>query len=173
MNGVSSMNLILKDSAYVECYTQFGKLMGAVPELTSYWYLISNLEVNGSKDERLAHTAVVLSGEELASITRAEDVQFIWAVLSAFRQKLNGIPAELPFADGNSNIWHASPRPQLPNAEFEIVCFDSSCTLFIGVEEDLAAKLRSVYPDIGDLDEQNEERANKVLQGDARKPARA
>ena len=161
------MNLSLKNSAYVDYYTHFGKLLEVVPELASCWYLISDLEVNASRDERLRHSTVVLSGEELASITRAEDVQFIWAVLSAFRERPERIPVELPFADGNPNFWRGSPRPQLPDAVFEIVCFDGGCTLFIGVDADLAAKLRFVYPDIGDLDEQNTERANKALGGDA------
>ncbi len=162
------MNLILKNSTYVDYYTQLGNLLEVIPELDSCWYLISNLEVNISKDERLRHSTVVLSGEELASITRAEDVQFIWAVFSAFRERPEGMPAELPFADGNANFWRGSPRPQLPDAIFEMVCFDSSCTLFIGIDAGFAARLRSVYPDIGDLDEQNKERANKMLQGDAR-----
>jgi hypothetical protein len=166
------MNLILENSACMEYHTYFGKLFESVPELSSYSYLISGLDTNGSTDERLRSDVVVLSGEELAAIVREHDVQFIWAVLSAFREIPKALPLELPFADGNPNFWRGSPRPQLPGATFEIVCFDSGCTLFIGVDAGLAANLKSVYPDIRDLDERNRHRASS-FESDATRPTRA
>jgi hypothetical protein len=66
-----------------------------------------------------------MDGKELNAYLKRYKVQFIWAVLSAFRTPVFAIPKELPFADGNNSFWHGSPRPQAPGAELEIVCWEA------------------------------------------------
>lgn len=95
-----------------------------------------------------------ISGPELFRFVE-EGPLFGWSVLSA-------IPAERephakaldvsPYADGNPNLWTGKPEPQHPDADFEIVCWDSSCTLVIGANDVVAAAFRSAYPDALDLD---------------------
>jgi len=153
------MNLILEKSRYVESYTHLRALFDAVPQLRSYFYVISDLEVSGTKDPRLFGDVVRLSGEELHAMVRSEDMQFVWAVFSALEEPPARLPLELPSADGNPRFWEGSPKPQMPGASFEIVAFDASCTLFIGVDAALAARLRDLYQDIADLDQCNQQRA--------------
>ena len=148
------MNLILHKSKFVDYYTYLNPIFDAVPEFASFTYLVSDLECHGSKDERLSGSPVVMSGLALREIVQKEKVQFVWAVFSAFDHEPS-IPSDLPYADGNSEFWQGSPTPQLKDALFEIVCWDSGATLFIGIDPNIAAKLKARYPDIRDLDEAN------------------
>lgn len=148
------MNLLLEHSKFVKYHTYLGPIFSAAPELAEFTYLISNVEVGATSDHRLASDPLVISGRELRSLVEKEKVQFIWAVLSAFDHEPD-VPAELPYADGNRRFWEGSPRPQIAKAKFEIVCWDSSATLFIGVGDSTGAKLLKKYPDIRDLDGHN------------------
>lgn len=148
-NKSSGMNLILRESRCVDCFTYLDELFRGVPRLQDYYFLLSDLEVTGWPVEE---SSIVVSGSELFRIIEGEKVQFIWGVLSAFKEE-PVVPAELPFADGNEGVWVVGAKPQCVRAEFEIVCWDSSSTLFIGVDEELGAELREFYPDIQCLDE--------------------
>lgn len=121
-------------------------------------WLISDLEVNYCTDSRLHNDPVLIDGESLKEIVQKDKIQFIWAVLSGYLEKPKRIPKDLPYADGNPNFWKGTPKPQAAGAEIEIVCWDSTCTLFINVNENVAAKLKELYPDIRDLDKDNETR---------------
>jgi hypothetical protein len=63
-----------------------------------------------------------------------------------------------PYAEENPHLWQGSPKPQLPEAVLEIVCWDSSCCLLIGASEELATSFRESFPEALDLDEQNDRR---------------
>ena len=147
------MNLLLERSKFVEYYTYLDPVFRAAPEFVDFTFLISDIEIGGGC-ERLAKGPLVISGRELQAIVEKEKVQFIWAVLSAFDRE-PAIPDELPYADGNPGLWKGSPKPQNSGEKFEIVCWDSGSTLFIGIEASTAEKLRQRYPDIQDLDEYN------------------
>jgi hypothetical protein len=148
------MNLILQNSRFVDFHTYLDPIFEAVPELADFTYLISDHEVGWCADKRLAHSPMVIAGHELKKIVDGEKVQFIWAVLSAFNH-VPIVPKKPPYADGNPGFWRGTPMPQMPDASFEIVCFDSSATLFIGVDASIAEKLRRKYPDIRILEEEN------------------
>jgi hypothetical protein len=75
-------------------------------------------------------------------------------VFSAFLNEPDVNASNLPYADENSDLWKGEPEPQAKGAEFEIVCWDSTCTLFIGVSEQLAKSLKHLYPDIKDLNKE-------------------
>jgi hypothetical protein len=45
-----------------------------------------------------------------------------------------------------------SPKPQLPDALFEIVCWDATYTLLIGIDDHLAAAFKASFPSTTDLD---------------------
>jgi hypothetical protein len=152
------MNLLLHRSNFVDFYTYLDPIFEAAPELADFTFLISEIELGCQRDERLASEPSIISGHELRAIVESRKVQFIWAVLSAFDDK-PAVPTELPFADGNSRFWEGSPKPQISDAKFEIVCWDSSATLFIGIEAATATKLRHRYPDILDLDDYNRRNA--------------
>jgi hypothetical protein len=126
-----------------------------VPELRDYYWLISNFECNYCADPRLNDDPIVIDGNSLNSIIQNNKIQFIWAVLSGFTNPIQAIPEELPYADGNPKLWVNSYSPQAFGAEIEIICWDSTCTLFINVNNRIAGKLKKLYPDIKDLDKEN------------------
>lgn len=118
-------NLLLNRSKFVECYTYLDPIFEAAPELADFTFLITDIELGNHRDERLASEPIIISGHELRAMVEAKKIQFIWAVLSAF-DHIPTVPSELPFADGNSQFWEGSPKPQITDAKFEIVCWDSS-----------------------------------------------
>lgn len=155
------MNLIVENSRYVQYYTYLDRVFSEIPELQQYNWLLSDLELNFCSDPRLSQESVVIEGASLNEILQKAHMQFIWAVLSGYIEKPQ-IPKKLPYADGNPHFWEGSPKPQGDGAQMEIVCWDSTCTLFINVNESIATKLRGLYPDIKDLDMENALRSNRL-----------
>ena len=135
------MNILLERSKFVDFYTYLDPIFEAAPELADFTFLISDIELGTHRDERLATEPSIISGHELRAMVEAKKIQFIWAVLSAFDHTPT-VPSELPFEDGNSRFWEGLPKPQISDAKFEIVCWDSGATLFIGIEASTAT-LRS------------------------------
>lgn len=148
------MNLILKNSQHVDWYTNLAPIFSNIPELKDYEYFISDLEINGKNIEQLQNN-MFISGKQLFDLVTKNKIPFSWGVFSAFEKIPDMIEPEIPYADMNSDFWNGSPKPQAKEAIFEIVCFDSSCTLFIGVNENIGNKLVQLYPDIKDLDKEN------------------
>ena len=100
-----------------------------------------------------------IRGEDLAAKLNEYDYQFVWAVLSAFPKSTEPFTTDEPFADGNSDFWEGEPKKkQLKNSEFEIVCWDSSATLFIGLPDSLGITLLANAPGIKDLNKENRKR---------------
>ena len=145
------MNLISYASKHVDFYTYLDRLFVAAPELEGYTYLITEVEINRGQHILLNSDPVVISGRELRHIVESEDIQFIWAVLSAFSGEVT-IPEDLPFADMNGELWTTTVKPQIEESDFEIVCWDSTATLFIGIDDSVASKLSAYDPDIQSLD---------------------
>lgn len=152
------MNLIVENSKYVDYYTFLDDVFDAIPELQEMDWLITDLELNYVDDPRLFQEPIIIDGASLNEILQKTKMQFIWAVLSGYSEKLTVIPADYPYADGNPNFWEGSPKPQVRDAQIEIVCWDSTCTLFINFNPSMAAKLKELYPDIKDLDRVNKSR---------------
>jgi hypothetical protein len=152
-----AVNMIVEKSKHVEWYTNLDEVFRRIDEFRAYYWIISDLKLN-CPDSRLETDPVVIDGDALNQIIQGTKVQFIWGVLSGFRDRIECVPKDLPYADGNRELWVGSPKPQVPNAAVEIVCWDSTCTLFIGVGDSVAAKLKEIYPDIRDLDDENRRR---------------
>lgn len=105
-----------------------------------------------------------VSEAELTEIVRSHDLQFVWAVLSGFRPGVVISLADLspyPFADGNPDLWRPGVGIQHPLAEIEIVCFDSSSTLVLARDPEVAARLRHFFPEAQDLETHNRSRASR------------
>jgi len=99
-----------------------------------------------------------LRGEELSTKLKEFDCQFVWAVISAFPKGTEPFTTDKPYADGNPRFWEGEPEKQLQDSLFEIVCWDSSATLFIGLPNDLGEKLVANAPGIKDLNKENRQR---------------
>jgi len=96
-----------------------------------------------------------ITGDKLSSKLDEFDYQFVWSVISVFPKGTKPFTTTEPFADGNPSFWEGSPKKQLSNALFEIVCWDSSATLFIGLSDSLSKKLLANAPGIKNLDDRN------------------
>jgi hypothetical protein len=135
-------------------------------------WLISDLDciwLDSSDEERwprlgasefapFASRSVLVNGRELDEILNWNNVQFVWAVFSALPIGTRPATEKAPYAEENPHLWQGSPKPQLPEAVLEIVCWDSSCCLLIGASEELATSFRKSFPEALDLDEQNDRR---------------
>jgi hypothetical protein len=98
------------------------------------------------------------AGSDLSDFVQRFRIQWVWAVLSGFRK---GVEIDLdhlevyPFADGNERLWRPSPAIQHPEAEVEIVCWDSTSTLLLSRDEDLTRSFRTFFPEAVDLHDFN------------------
>lgn len=141
------MNVILEHSKQVNWYTDMAATFAAtgVNPRRFDWY-VSDVETNVSV-ARLSHGDTWIAGDELAALLETR-IQFIWAVFSAFPLGMRVAVDDAPFADGNPAFWQ-SPQvaPQLPGACFEVVCWDSSATILVGVSEAQAAAFSRTYSD--------------------------
>jgi len=62
-----------------------------------------------------------------------------------------------PYADGNPNFWIPEPQIQHPLAEIEIVCWDSTSTLFLSKDNEIGQKFKNYFTDAMDLKEYNQQ----------------
>lgn len=149
------MNYIQEKAKGVDFYTSLKDVEGWLEiKLSDYDWHFS--DIDGGWAELDDPSWVV--GEDLEAKLNEFDYQFVWSVCSAFPKGTKPILTETPFADGNPEFWSGSPKKQLKDSLFEIVCWDSSATLFIGLPKDLAKKLLTNAPGIKDLDKENEKR---------------
>lgn len=153
------MNLIQENTEDVEFFTSLRDIEKWLEiSLEDYDWHFSDVDgawMNSSKSQWL-------TGKQLNSKIKAYNYQFVWAVISAFPSGSPRRFSDLPFADGNPNFWRGSPKKRLEDSLFEIVCWDSSATLFIGLAEELGRRIYKNAPGIKDLDQKNKQPANKI-----------
>lgn len=142
------MNLILERSDQVRFFTNMREVMVALGIRSSdYDWYVSDVETNGFQFDEGWHY-----GSELELQIASEDIQFIWAVFSAFPKGERPTVGEAPYVDGNPHYWDGSElEPQLDGASFEIACWDSSATILVGLDEEKARSYRSTFPGAVDL----------------------
>lgn len=120
-----------------------------------YNWLITDMECNYYPDELITDKRYIwLSGKELTDIVTHNKIQFIWGVLSAFKQSITleqVLRYELPFADGNIGFWRNPISIQHPLAEIELVPWDSGLVLFISKNDALVDKFMTFFPQSKDL----------------------
>ncbi|EOW9550263.1 hypothetical protein ACO11T_001429 [Vibrio fluvialis] len=149
------MNYIQENTSEVDFYTSMNDVAHWLEiDLKDYDWHISDIE--GAWPE--LNDPSWVRGEELAAKLDEFNYQFVWSVISAFPKGTKPFTTDKPFADGNSEFWEGEPEKQLKNALFEIVCWDSSATLFIGLTDALGKKLLANAPGIKDLNKENKQR---------------
>ncbi len=149
------MNYIQENAKGVSFYTSLKdieKWLGI--DLSNYDWHIS--DIDGGWPE--LNDPSWVTGEELSGKLNEYDYQFVWAVLSAYPKGTCPFINDKPYADDNPEFWSGSPSKQLNDSLFEIVCWDSSATLFIGLNESLSNNLVRSAPGIKDLDKENAKR---------------
>jgi len=108
---------------------------------------------------------VLLSGDELTDIVTHNKIQFVWGILSAFDKSvdidINNLDV-VPTFDGEWKYGGEDVQPQHSLAIAEIVCVDSSYTIFLSKDEDLSNRLLMHYTDAQGLHQWNRELEKQV-----------
>ncbi|WP_020409575.1 hypothetical protein [Hahella ganghwensis] len=152
------MNLILEKTDQVEFYTFMEQVFTALKIACEEfdWYL-SDIETNGYNIPE-----GWISGKELRRILEGNEIQFIWSVFSAFKVGTRFEVAEDPVVHDNPTYWDGSnPAPQLSGAVFEVASWDSSATILIGLDQNLAQNYRAAFSDAKELRNVSTKRVNK------------
>jgi hypothetical protein len=100
----------------------------------------------------------LLSGDELTDIVTKNKIQWVWGILSAFDKSIDIDITNLsviPTFDGEWKYGGEDVHTQHPLAIAEIVCVDSSYTIFLSKDDDLSNKLHKHYSDAQDLHQWN------------------
>jgi hypothetical protein len=141
------MNLVLESPECVPFYTDMRSTLTAMGvEATAYDWFVSDVETNIAVPA-LADGDVWVTGDELSRML-SHDIQFIWGVFSAVPRGTRFEVLVPPGADGNPSFWQPpAVRPQLEGACLEIVCWDSSATVLVGVSSVQAERFLATYPD--------------------------
>jgi len=146
------VNLILENTNQVPYFTNMKLVfLGLKISATDYDWYVSDIETNQSANE-FPQEDNWISGERLSKLLDINDIQFIWAVFSAFPRNYRSQIQSSPYIEGNPDYWCGKElSPQLSDALFEIACWDSSATIFVGLPAESEAAFRLRYPDTRSL----------------------
>lgn len=146
-----------------EYYTDLAKVFKAINNIhTEFNWLITDTcayPVDERINDLLSREYSFLSGSELDKIVKSEDFQLIWGVLSGFKKD---VPLEeimkydLPYADGNEELWKNPVNIQHPLAEVEIISWDGGKVLTISKDEKIVSDFRKSFSLSEDLEIYNE-----------------
>lgn len=155
------MNLIIKDSSQMPIHTNIKLIFDALEgRQREFNWLITEHECYGwsSDDDVFKEEIVLLSGDELTDIVTRNQIQFVWGILSAFDKStdidINNLSV-IPTFDGRWKYGGEDVQIQHPLAIAEIVCVDSSYTIFLSKDEDLSNRFLKHYSDAQDLHQWN------------------
>lgn len=163
------MNAILQASEEVMFYTYLNPIFKAINNRQlDYNWLLTDLELNDMPEDFLNYTTrqhiygeqdrrnkYWMTGEQITRSAEDHDIQFIWGVLVGFRKSVdielqeqkNILSAE------SSEYWIPGATVQHPQAELEIVCWDSSLTMLISKEQSIVANFKQYFKNAMDLDQ--------------------
>lgn len=147
------MNWVLKKSKKYNYQTD---LAAVLKPLDSYvdrynWFItdVEYIDLRAAFDSllpiNLDEDYFILSPSDFRKLLSI-DLQIIWGVVLAIPKDLQ-IEANseyLPFVEGNDAIWQEG-NIQLPGAEVEIDCFDSSYTIVKFSSEELSAQFKCYF----------------------------
>lgn len=161
------MNLIIKDSLQMPFHTDIKLIFDALEgRQREFNWLITGHECFcwPSGEDIFNEEIILLSGDELTDIVTHNNIQFVWGILSAFSKStdidINNLSV-IPTFEGEWKYGGGDVHPQHPLAIAEIVCVDSSYTLFLSKDEDLSNRFLRHYSDAQDLHQWNRKLKNK------------
>lgn len=161
------MNLIIKDSPQMPYHTDVKHIFDALEgRQREFNWLITERETYSlpSVKEIFNGEIVLLSGDELTDIVTQNRIQFVWGILSAFDKSIDIDITNLsviPTFDGEWKYGGEDVHMQHPLAIAEIVCVDSSYTIFLSKDKDLSNRFHRHYSDAQDLHQWNRKLKNK------------
>jgi len=124
-----------------------------------YNWLFSMYELHPNPEEiPFSKDYVWLDGHTMNRIAREHQMQVIWGVLTAYKKDIKleqVLEHELPWADGNAEIWNPKLSMQNPLSEIEIIPWDSSLLVIKANSEEIINDFKKEYPVSIDLEEYN------------------
>lgn len=145
MQGIG-MNLILEGANSVRYFTDMGATLDALGiSASDYDWFVSDIETNVGEDI-FGWDDRWISGRDLQA-SLALGIQFIYGVFSAFPKGYRRTIEASPRVYDNPNYWSGGAvSTQLPDALFEVACWDSSATILIGLPEQATVAFMQRYP---------------------------
>lgn len=141
------MNFVLEGPSRVPFYTDMAATLAALGiAAEAYDWYLNDLECNVIP-EGFSESDQWMTGQDLQRLLLKPDLQFIWGVFSAVPIGYRAAVERAPYPDG-PDIWLPHATPQLPGAHFEIICWDSSATVLIGLPEAALQRFQAVYPEV-------------------------
>lgn len=141
----ATYNLILESEPSIRYYTNMHGMMEILgwEICRQHRWLVNHIERND--DNTFADPSVFVGAELERWLREHPYEQYIWGVFSAFAPDTEIDLSILPDAE-SPDFWQPNAQPQHPQALFEIVCWDSTCTLFIGLPDKLAQRVVAAFP---------------------------
>jgi len=151
------MNWILRKSDKFDYHTNLTVIVRPIiDDLQNLNWLISDLEyiswVDYDLPVNMDDDYLILSSEQFNQLANA-DMQIIWGVLLGIPKDvpLHIDEEHIPFAEYNGLVWK-NGNLQHPDAQVEIVCFDSGYTMVKFTDEALSAKFKTYFPEAIELE---------------------
>jgi hypothetical protein len=90
----------------------------------------------------------VVTGEELWNSVANRDIQVVWGVFCGVVGEMPSVPDdELPYADGNRQMWAEPESFQLASVHIEIICWDSALTWVKFRDDSLGHQFLQLFPE--------------------------
>jgi hypothetical protein len=142
------MNLILERTDSVRWFTDMKSVFSALGfRASDYDWFVSDVETNYYGSEFTSEDQWI-TGMALERFITENEVQFIWAVFSAFPKGTRFSIETPPNVQDYAGYWGGiEVTPQLKDALFEIAAWDSSATILVGVPAEAVTRFKVAYSD--------------------------
>lgn len=154
------MTILLDELPEFRWQTDLGRLLPAIrQQVEKLTWVISNLQclhIGGliptvaEWEEQMEHhySYTIVSGKMLYDTMADTDIQVVWGVFCGVMGNVLDLSKdEVPYADGNRELWTKPEAFQLAASEIEIVCFDSDVTLVKFRDENIGRQFLEVFSD--------------------------
>ena len=155
------MTIQLKDTARFRWQTDFERLLAPLRQQAEPLnWLITDLQyhfIDDQQPQRIPAWGIdwetekqfaVIPGEALWESVANRDMQVVWGVFCGVSGEVPDVPSdELPYADGNKQMWAEPETFYLVASEIEIVCWDSSITWVRFRDERLGRQFLQLFPE--------------------------
>lgn len=155
------MTIQLEDTTQFRWQTDFERLLAPIRQhVEPLNWLITDLRyhfIDDQEPQRILAWDIdwgtekrfaVVSGEELWLSVANRDIQVVWGVFCGVVGEMPNLPDdELPYADGNRQMWVEPESFQVANAQIEIICWDSALTWVKFRDEKLGNAFLQLFPE--------------------------
>lgn len=151
------MNWIIRNTSKLKYHTNLNVILQPIKDdIKDLKWFISDLDINTSEMEKLPinHEKdwFLISSQEMNRICETE-TQIVWGVFSGIHNKteLKIDRIEIPYADGNGEIWQ-NGNLQIEDSKIEIIAWDSSYTIVKFTEKKMSDKFKKYFDEAIELE---------------------